>query len=855
MRHSLLPIWCLVTAMIPASVQAAPTRVLVSLAGDSRVIHGEVAPGAVVRTLQQHAEKTQPRVAKRVEALGAKVVARLWATNMMVVEGDAEAIAQLKSIPGVMNVTPDEIIPTPVVTEEALPATLADDEPVWSVAKVRAPEVWANSKVDGTGVTVGLIDTGIDPTHVDLAGKVIGFKDFVETANTTPKDGQGHGTHCAGSILGGAPGGRKIGMAPGAKIIVARVFGSGGASTSSLLQAMQWIMDPDGNPSTNDAPRIVSNSWGSNSRTDKSFWDITLAWRAAGMAPSFAAGNAGPSSKTVGIPGGYPHVFAAGATDSSDGIASFSSRGPSTWDGKDIIKPDMSAPGHGVISAKDGGGYRSLSGTSMACPHVSGLMTLLLSANPALTVSELEEIIRTSVVDLGPAGADNDFGTGRIDAVLAMEKVRRSGITGTVKSSDGSPIAATLKVGSKEVTADAQGKFKVGVPAGTHSVKASDFYHQDRTVSVTVPENQTVDVEIVMSPKPRGKLSGRVLASSGDRPLAAVIRFPGSPIGAVSSGADGKYSVQLPHGDYAVTVASRRHKIVRQTVSISGDKTVDFRLDPAAAVLIVDEATEANLAADYKQALGATTHDYHRVASQGPIATADLLLPYETVLWYTGSNKQVLPEAARTALASYLSEGGRLLITGQDIGEAIGQTGFYGQWLHAKHVDAAMSTSRVLTPLSDPVMTGVEPFSITGGDGANNQTSPDSLSPADSSAVSMIRWYTLIFSRYAAIRAESGNHKVIYFGFGLEAVAEKAIRHKIIQNSMAWLKPTAGELAAELSTLEGAEREEYLEKIAGHLGVDSDEPAAELEAVVEQVGGASLPRSMVRKAKFMQLSP
>jgi len=88
---------------------------------------------------------------------------------------------------------------------------------------------------------------------------------------------------------------------------------------------------------TDDAPPVCSNSWGSNSRTDRSFWEICQAWRAAGVLPVFAAGNAGPGSKTVGIPGGYPHVFAVGATTRSDGIASFSSRGPSTWDGTDII--------------------------------------------------------------------------------------------------------------------------------------------------------------------------------------------------------------------------------------------------------------------------------------------------------------------------------------------------------------------------------------------------------------------------------------------------------------------------------------------------------------------------------------
>src|SRR5205823_3235257 len=132
--------------------------------------------------------------------------------------------------------------------------------------------------------------------------------------------------------------------------------------------------------------------------------------------------------KTVGIPGGYPVAFAAGATDTGDGIASFSSRGPITWDGTELIKPDVSAPGHNVISCKDGGGYRSMSGTSMACPHVSGLVALMVQGNPSLKVDEIETILRESAIDLGAPGNDNDFGRGRIDARKACGSLASGGI-------------------------------------------------------------------------------------------------------------------------------------------------------------------------------------------------------------------------------------------------------------------------------------------------------------------------------------------------------------------------------------------------------------------------------------------
>lgn len=337
--------------LAPAALLAAPQRAIVHLNAETSLTEVAGDREAVIRALQDTARRTQQPLVDRLQSRGSKIEARLWATNALIVQAEPDVLADLARDPAVSFVEADKMIPLPVVKEEPM-VQAADGDVVWSVKKVNAPDVWSSMNLTGEGVVVGLIDTGIDANHPDLAGKVLGFKDFVGTS-TTPIDGQGHGTHCAGTIAGTGAGGQKTGMAPNAKLIVARVFGSGGASTANLLKAMEWMMDPDGNPATNDGPRVVSNSWGSNSQTDKSFWQVVEAWRAANMFPSFAAGNAGPRPKTVGIPGGYPHAFAAGATDSNDGIASFSSRGPIVWDGNTLTKPEISAPGHNVISCKE----------------------------------------------------------------------------------------------------------------------------------------------------------------------------------------------------------------------------------------------------------------------------------------------------------------------------------------------------------------------------------------------------------------------------------------------------------------------------------------------------------------------
>ena len=190
---------------------------------------------------------------------------------------------------------------------------------------------------------------------------------------------------------------------------------------------MNWVTDPDGDAETNDAPQLVSNSWGGKQgsmESEKSMWNLVKTWRSLNIVPVFAAGNSGPWPKTVGTPGGYPHSYAVGATNGSDKAAYFSSRGPIKWEDVTYTKPDISAPGVGVLSAKPGGGYQKMSGTSMACPHVAGLVALMLQANPSLSVKQVEELLNSSAVDLGKDGLDNTYGHGRADIKTTIDTIK-----------------------------------------------------------------------------------------------------------------------------------------------------------------------------------------------------------------------------------------------------------------------------------------------------------------------------------------------------------------------------------------------------------------------------------------------
>ena len=838
---------------VPGAAVAAPRRVIVHLAAEAALAPVAGDHEAVIRALQDTARNTQQPLVDHLSKRGATVETRLWATNALIVRAEPSVIDELAHDPSVAFVSEDTMIPLPKVTEETAPIA-RDDEVVWSVQKINAPAVWSELGLTGEGVTVAIVDTGMDGTHPDLAGKVVAFKDFIGTS-TTPIDGQGHGTHTAGTITGTGKGGKKTGVAPGAKLIIARVFGPGGASTADLLKAMEWIMDPDGNPATNDGPRVCSNSWGSNSQTDRSFWKVIEAWRAANIFPSFAAGNAGPGPKTVGIPGGYPVAFAAGATDTGDGIASFSSRGPITWDGADLIKPDVSAPGHNVISCKDGGGYRSMSGTSMACPHVSGLVTLMIQGNPSLTVAEIETILRDNAIDLGAPGNDNNFGRGRIDARKTCGALVAGGVAGSIVDGEGKPVAASIKVDAEPSlhSADATGKFKIRLANGAHSLVFSAYGFRDAKRDVTIANNQETAVDVTMDAVPAATITGRVMSKTDGKPIAASVALVGSPLDAVTAAADGTFSFKAPQGKYTLVARSRRFGIARQPVELTGNLEAKLEMAPVQQLLLVNAANDANLSQFYARVLaGAVSgYDTHEVSTAGQMDSIDSLYPYETIVWFTGKSTNSIPEATQKALTEYLATGGRLLLSGQDVSTGLENTAFFRNTLHAKVISASVSPKTALQGIGgDPIGNGLAPFSLQNGNGANNQTSPDALAAADAHATPSLRWQTTIVNRYAALRIQDGNARAVYFGFGLESIASDDIRSELITRSLAFLKPTAQERADRLASLTGDARQDYITHLEGWLGVHADGAASsELRELAPLLTPEPALRDLLRRAR------
>lgn len=283
--------------------------------------------------------------------------------------------------------------PRPTATPIPTPTPQVGQVVQWGVTRIGAPNVW-NSDT-GAGVKVGVIDTGISRTHQDLAANIAGCVSFV-SYTTNCEDDNGHGSHVSGIIAAVNNSIGVVGVAPNAQLYALKVLDSGGSGyLSDIISALSWA-------STNGI-QVVNMSLGTTSDI-QSFHDAVTAAKNAGVIEVVAAGNSGPGSNTVNYPGAYPEVIGVAATDSSDNVPSWSSRGPQV---------DIAAPGVNVYSTYKNGGYATLSGTSMATPHVAGAVALRLAERPGESFAQMYRDLQ-STADPLPWGSTL-VGAGLVD--------------------------------------------------------------------------------------------------------------------------------------------------------------------------------------------------------------------------------------------------------------------------------------------------------------------------------------------------------------------------------------------------------------------------------------------------------
>ncbi len=388
---------------------------------------------AVIGALERTAERQQAFLAPALDEMVAAGALESWTgvavVNRIVLRGSPRAILELAERPEVARVLPDWSSDGRASLAQGSPpaASLGERFESWGVRATGAPTLWGEG-LDGTGIVVASIDTGVSERHEQLAGRRLeGTRGWFDPVFGSPRaaDSHGHGTAVLSVAVGGNPSGRIVGMAPGARWASALGLHRNFYSRSRMTLAADWALRVA-------RPDVLLNAWSHDEGACSAF-DLAFinAWKAAGIFVVFPAGNAGPGAASGETPaslgGTYPDgapVFSVAGLLSNDDVLEASSRGPSRCGAARF--PSLAAPGAELPYALAGGSqdYAIGSGTSFAAAIAAGAAALLLQADPSLEPDQLERLLLPGCRDLPPPGPDDRSGRGALDLVGTLARLR-----------------------------------------------------------------------------------------------------------------------------------------------------------------------------------------------------------------------------------------------------------------------------------------------------------------------------------------------------------------------------------------------------------------------------------------------
>jgi thermitase len=431
----------------------------------------------------------------------------------------------------------------------------------WALTTIQAPQAWDLTTGCST-ISIAVLDTGVDTSHPDLSGKVVGNINY--SSSGTVGDVYGHGTHVAGIAAAATNNGQGVaGVGYDSTILNVKVMGDDGVGTySAVAYGIVWAAD--------HGARVINMSLGGTSSSSTLEDAVNYAW-GKGVVLVAAAGNNG--NGVPFYPAYFQNVIAVASTGPTDSLSPYSDRGD--W-------VDVAAPGGSIWSTKPNNSYGSMSGTSMASPHVAGLAALVftrvsdINGNGFLN-DEVRACIQNNADNIGVTG----IGSGRINAYKAVQATSPAppttgSITGTVRdAATGAAIAgATVTDGARSATSNTNGGYSIAnVPVGTYTVTATATGYNSASQSVQVTAGQTSTANLALSPLP-GAIAGTVRdAATGATIAGATVKVG---VASTTTDASGKYILSgLTEGSYTETVSASGYADVSQSVSVlTGQTTV-----------------------------------------------------------------------------------------------------------------------------------------------------------------------------------------------------------------------------------------------------------------------------------------
>lgn len=774
---------------------------------------------ALVQTLQQTAVASQAALRPKLAAMQRDgritTFQPLWIINAIAVSGQPESVYELAQDPAVKEILLDNgrpLTPPPTTDAEALlTRALPAAAPTgaispWGINKIQAPYVWHALGVSGQGVTVAIMDTGVDWQHPDLLPNYRGnlgggafnhegnWFNTVHPTDTVPIDWYGHGTHVAGTAVGQ----NGLGVAPGATWIAVNILADDGFIYDSAVHlGFQWLLAPAGDPGL--APDIINGSWGGSGWLATFLPDIT-AVQAAGIITIFAAGNNGPEPATILSPASLPGVLAVGASDPHGPPSWFSSRGPSTLTSE--TKPTLMAPGARILSAMPGGSYAYLNGTSMATPHTTGAAALLLSANPSLTRAQLTRILTETAVPVSPDAPNQLSGWGLLNAYAAVSAQAAHGtVTGQLRD-HGAPLAGVVVTMTTPTavpltyTTGVDGRFTAALRAGSYRLDIAPFGFFPTGNGYLVMQNgQTITQDFDLARPSSGRLALSIFDSAEQTPLTATVTISGTPI-LLTTDLQGETAVTLPIGRYTLHISRAGYERAQKEVTISANTTTNLAvyLHPGPNIMLVDSGHwyYRSQAGFYKASLDNLGYAYDYWPIYSPftpgIPSAQDLANYDIVIWSAPDDSPGYIVAGET-ITNFLGTGGSMLISGQNVGYYDGVGMFTEIWwadlLQARY-QGKMPSTQMITGATGTVYEGFS-FTLNGGSSANNQGDVDQVTPAPN-ALSDEIFYAANGLAEGLQADQCRNYHLSYFSFGLEGVSQQADRDALLAKTFTFFQ-------------------------------------------------------------------
>jgi uncharacterized repeat protein (TIGR01451 family) len=459
-----------------------------------------------------------------------------------------------------------------------------------------------------------------------------------------------------------------------------------------------------------------------------------------------------------------------------------------------------------------------MDGTSTAAPHASGIVALLRSVSPTLSISRTAYVITSTAVPQGAEVPNNDSGWGRVDAFAAVSVLAHHGfIVGTVKDAEsGLPVAgARVRADSHgdqqrgEARTDEEGAFELALSPATYDLTASAFGYQSATVfGISIVTGTTTSQNLSLMPLPRGSLRVEVSEASSGRPITASLSVLDTPHEMTID----TYTFELPEGTYTVRARRLGYRVVTTTTPVlAGEVSTATLLLPAGpSILLVDSGGwyyESQIGY-FRQALDDTAYAYREWPIRhlpGDLPSPLDVTPYDILVW---SAPRDAPGyiGASDVITRYLEGGGRLFLAGQDVGfwdgggSGVHWSPYYRDYLKTRFVDDNAS-SRVLRAVEGDLFAGTT-ITIAGPGGADNQDYPDVVSVADPDAAAPILTYQ--GGGCGGVRVGTClDYRVVYLPFGFEAISDRARRQDVMQRSLDWL--IAPPPRAELELLPGSQ--------------------------------------------------